>query len=480
MENTNSSIFKKFPRTFWIANTVELLERWSWYGLFVVLAIYLTKSRDTGALGFTQIQKGSMMGTISAMVYFLPIFTGAIADKIGYKISLLIAFTLYFTGFVLMGNLTSYYAVYIAFAIVGLGAAIFKPIISATIAKTTTSETSSIGFGIFYMMVNIGAFIGPIVASKLRELDWIYVFYVSAAVISVNMVLVFLFFEEPNREKNTDSLSKSFTEIAKNISEVLQDFKFLVFLILIIGFWTMYLQLFFTMPVFIEQWVDTTSMYDYIANISPWFASIVGTKEGTVAAEMIINTDALFIIAFQILVSTIVMKLKPLNTMISGILVAAIGVGLMFIFNNPFFIIAAILIFSLGEMASSPKITEYIGRIAPADKKGLYMGMSFLPLAGGNFLAGYLSGNIYGTMSDKINLLKNEFTSHDWQIPEQTEIFTKNDFLALGCEKLGMSSQELTNYLWDTYHPSNIWYIFTAIGMITVVGLWIYDKTIIK
>jgi dipeptide/tripeptide permease len=478
MKEKKVSVLKQFPRTFWVANTVELLERWSWYGLFVVLALYLTSSKDTGALGFTQIQKGSMMGTISAMVYFLPIFTGAVADKIGYKISLLLAFSLYFSGFLLMSQLTSYYAVYMAFALVGLGAAIFKPIISATIAKTTNPQNASIGFGIFYMMVNIGAFIGPIVASKLREINWLYVFYVSAAIIALNMLLVFFFFKEPLREKNKDSISDSILAILRNILQVILDFKFVSFLILIIGFWTMYLQLFFTMPVFIEQWVDTTAMYNSIAAISPWLASAVGTKDGNIAAEMIINTDAFFIIAFQLFVSAFVMKFKPLNTMISGILIAAIGVGLMFIFTNPFFIITAILIFSLGEMASSPKITEYIGRIAPADKKGLYMGMSFLPLAGGNFLAGYLSGNIYGKMSDKIRLLETEFNKHHWTIPKRGELFTKNDFIALGSEKLGMNTHELTNYLWDTYHPSHIWYVFTAIGMITVTGLWIYDKII--
>ena len=247
------SIFKKFPQTFWVANTVELFERWSWYGLFNVLALYLTASADTGALGFSQTQKGMLMGTVSAMVYFLPVFTGAISDKIGYKISLLIAFSLYFLGYILMGQMTDYTTVFLAFGIVGLGAAVFKPIISATVSKTTNKKTSSLGFGVFYMMVNLGALIGPVVASKLRENNWNYVFFASAFAIVVNFILVIFFYKEPERENIKESLFKSLKKIGNNIITVFKDWKFLIFLFLIVGFWTMYMQLFLHYPFLLNN-----------------------------------------------------------------------------------------------------------------------------------------------------------------------------------------------------------------------------------
>ena len=493
-------IFKKFPRTFWIANTSELFERWAWYGLFMVLAIYLTGSKDTGALGFSQQQKGMMMGVVSAFLYFFPIITGAIADRVGYKKILLIAFAIYAVAYVAMGHFTNYTLVFIAFFFVGIGAALFKPVISATIAKTTTKKTSSIGFGIFYMMVNLGAFIGPIVASKLREINWTYVFYMAAAVIVVNFFLVLFFYKEPVQETDTkksenkkhshlqklkekpkqEPFSDTIINIFKNILVVFKDFKFLIFLIIIVGFWTMYLQLFYSLPNFIEQWMDTAPIYDFLANINPKIAAKIGTKEGTIAPEMLTNIDALYIVIFQVFVSSIVMKIKPLSAMIAGIFIASIGIGLTFMFNNPFYLFISILIFGLGEMSSSPKITEYIGRIAPKDKKGLYMGMSFLPLAGGNFLAGILSGSVYGAMSDKITLVKKEFTQNNWNIPEFSDNFTKNDLIQLACDKLSYTELELTKYLWDTYHPQNIWYIFTGIGIITTLSLFIYDKIIKK
>jgi len=474
------SVFKKFPRTFWLANVAELFERWAWYGLFMVLALYLTGSKDDGALGFSQEQKGLMMGTVTGFLYFLPVLTGAIADKVGYKLMLLIAFVIYAIGYFLMGQLETYTSVFMAFAMVGLGAALFKPVISATIAKTTNDKTSSIGFGIFYMIVNIGAFVGPIFASKLREISWIYVFYMSSIILVLNFLMVLFFYKEPEREKNNEPIGKTIITIFKNIFTVLKDFKFVIFLILIVGFWTMYNQLFYTLPVFIEQWMDTSTIYDVLYNISPNLAITIGTENGTISPEMLTNIDALYIIIFQIIVSTVVMKFKPLTAMISGIFVASIGIGLMFMFDNPFFLFLSILIFGLGEMSSSPKITEYIGRIAPTDKKALYMGMAYLPLAGGNFFAGVLSGSAYSKLSDKILLLKTEFLKKGWTVPDINENFTQNDFIKMGCDLMKMSENELTKYLWTTYHPSNIWYIFTAIGVLTGLGLFLYDKFILK
>ncbi len=473
-------VFKKYPRTFWVANTMELFERWAWYGMFMLLALYLTGSKDTGALGFTQEQKGYLMGPVVAILYFLPVITGAIADRYGYKRVLIVAYIILASGYFFMGIFKTYFSVYVVFLYVAVGAALFKPIISATIAKTTDDETSSIGFGIFYMMVNIGAFIGPVVASKMRENNWQFIFITSSIVILVNMIIVLLFFKEPERKKSTEPLGESILTIFKNIRTALSDIKLLLFLIIIIGFWSMYNQLFYTLPIFIDQWMDTSVVYNFIYSFAPGFAKAVGTPEGTIAPEMMSNLDAMYIVIFQILVSAIVMKFKPLNAMMSGILVNAIGLSLTFYTNNPFFLFFSILIFGLGEMASSPKIIEYIGKIAPKEKVALYMGASFIPMAGGNFFAGILSGDVYGSMSDKITLLQKEVTARGFSIPEISDTFTQNNYIHRACELMGMNEHELTQFLWNTYDPSKIWVVFGGIGLATVILLFLYDKLILK
>lgn len=475
-----NSVFSRFPRTFWVANTMELFERWAWYGLFNVLAIYLTASKDTGALGFTQEEKGSMMGIVTAILYFLPVITGSIADKLGFKKVLLLSFGILSTGYLMMGYLTDYSLVFAAFFYIAIGGALFKPVISATIAKTTNEQNSSIGFGIFYMMVNIGALIGPFIASKMRELSWNYVFYLSAGIIMVNFILVLFFYKEPAREKSNESVKNAVLQAFKNIFIALKDVRFFLFLLLIIGFWSMYFQLFYTLPVFIDQWVDTRGLYQWMYALSPKLAGIFGTEHGTVNPEMILNIDALYIVIFQVIVSGIVMRLRPINAMITGIVIAAAGIGLTFAFNNAFFLFLSILIFAFGEMASSPKITEYIGRIAPPDKVGLYMGCSFLPMSGGNFFAGILSGPVYGQWSDKITLLQHDLALKGIEMPAISDRFTQNDLLFESARSYGMSVNELTDYLWKTYHPADIWYLFTGIGLATALLLFIFDRTLMR
>ncbi|MFO7756694.1 MAG: MFS transporter, partial [Bacteroidales bacterium] len=195
-----TEVLKKFPRVFWVSNFMELFERWAWYGFYNAFALYLTLSKDTGALGFSQVQKGAIIGTGSMLLYFLPIITGAISDRIGYKKVLILSYTTYIAGFFMVGAFESYGLVFAAYIFLAIAGALFKPIISGMIAKTTTDETASVGFGVFYVMINIGGFIGPFIAGFLYKIDWNLVFLMSMVTIAINYIFVFFFFKEPYRE----------------------------------------------------------------------------------------------------------------------------------------------------------------------------------------------------------------------------------------------------------------------------------------
>ena len=468
------SIFKRFPRTFWVANTIELFERWAWYGFFMLFANYLTGSSDMGGLEFTQTQKGMIMGIGTGILYFLPVITGAIADKYGYKKVLLLAFFIYTSAFILLPMFDSFTGVFIMYLYLALGAALFKPVISATIAKTTTDKTASIGFGIFYMMVNLGAFLGPMVTLLFKNASYNMVFHISAGIISINLILL-LFYKEPDRKKSNEPFLKTLADVFKNIGLVLKDFRFVIFLVIVSGFWTMYNQLFFTLPVFIAQWVDTSVMYNFFAENIPFIAENYGAH-GEMEAEFITNFDAMFIILFQVIVSTIVMRWKALSTMITGFVIASIGMALTLMTQDVVFIIVALFVFAIGEMTASPKITEYIGRIAPRDKKALYMGYSFLPLFLGNIFAGFISGGVYQQLSDKHSLLMKEVASRGLNISSG---LSHNEYFKAAAGQLKMSEQELTNYLWTTYQPGNIWMVIMSIGIFSALMMWLYNRFIV-
>lgn len=83
--NSKSTEAPRFPRIFWIANGVELLERAAYYGVFIVITLYLSR-----ILGFSDVEAAWLAGSFSAGLYFLPTFSGALADKIGFRGALLL------------------------------------------------------------------------------------------------------------------------------------------------------------------------------------------------------------------------------------------------------------------------------------------------------------------------------------------------------------------------------------------------------
>ena len=474
-------VMRSYNSNFWIASMMELFERWAWYGMFAVLALYLTGSTDEGALGFSHIEKGQIMGVVTAILYFLPIITGVVADKIGYKLSLTIAYVLLGTGYYFMGEVTSFSSVFLVFLWVAVGAAMFKPVASAIITKNTDRSNSTLGFGIFYMMVNIGGFVGPAFSSTLRtQFGWKIVFLQASIVIGINLIILLLFFKEGDRIKKEETVGEAILSSVKNIWEAVKDTRLSVLLVIMVGFWTMFNQLFYTLPTFIEDWVNTRALHNSIAQVSPWLASFMSGGGDSVNPEMLINIDAGAIIAFQLIVSYFVLKMRHVSAMITGFVIASIGIGITFYTGNGLFTILGIVIFAVGEMMTNPTFSSFIALISPKGKEALYMGTYFLPIFLGNFLTTFISGNLYQAWSDKLSLLQTEMAKRAIEMPEVTKEFSKNDYFATASEKLGMTQNEMTQFIWDTYNPNKIWYVIVAIGIVTIIALTVYDRLVIR
>ena len=159
---------RSYPAQFWVANTMEIFERMSWYGWFTVMALYVTGSVETGGLGFSTETRGALQAIVPFFLYLFPVFTGALADRYGFKKTFIVAYVVMVVSYYMLGQFTTLPTFFIAFMFVAIGAALFKPVVTGTIAKVTDDSNSSTGFGIFYMMVNIGGFAGPIVAGVVR------------------------------------------------------------------------------------------------------------------------------------------------------------------------------------------------------------------------------------------------------------------------------------------------------------------------
>jgi len=377
-----------FPKVFWTANIIEVLERFAYYGIYMSFGIYLQQ------LGFSKGDLGIIQSIFLLLSYLTPLFSGTIADKFGFKKVLIVSYLAYLPSILLLIVTETFSGIALTMLSIGLAAGIFKPLISATVRATTDSTNKTLGFGIFYMMVNIGASLGPIVMGNLRALSWDYVFYTAAGTIGLMLIITLLFYKEPPRDIENATLKKKFLDI----KEALSDVKFLVLIILLgVFFWLPFWAFFNILPVYINDYLDTAQLYQNVKGVlGESFTNIISQQYNGVwkiNAEAISHTGYI-IIVLQLVISRIFEKRSAIPSFMFGLFVAAVGFVILGISLNsaPGLVFLGVFLFAVGEMISSPRIQEYIMWIAPKEKAGLYMGTNFLATAIGALLSGLYTG----------------------------------------------------------------------------------------
>jgi POT family proton-dependent oligopeptide transporter len=385
MENKPPSLLRSFPRVFWVSNVMELFERAAYYGLNSVLAIYLTNSIKEGGLGFSEQSVGFLQSLIYACTYVIPILGGALADRYGYRRMLIVAFAFLSTGYFISGNMSAYGAVFASLLVMATGAGLFKPIISGTLARTTNEQNSGFGFGIYYWMINLGAFLAPLAVSYMKGFSWNYVFIASSLYTALMFIPTLFFYKDPPKPLSTKTLK----EVLGGMAMVLGDTRFMLMIFVYSGFWILYFQNFGSVLWFLRDFIDA-------APINNAFASIGIQLKFDSEHVTVINAGT--IILLQVIVSRIVKNTKPLLTMVAGIFIGTLGFVCLAFASNVWIFIIGIAVFSIGEMTAHPKYYSYIGLVAPADKKAVYMGYAFLYGVIGSLVGSNLGGLMYESM----------------------------------------------------------------------------------
>jgi proton-dependent oligopeptide transporter, POT family len=360
-----------FPATFWLANVMELFERAAYYGMNSVLSIYLTNSVASGGLGATVEETGFLTSIIYAATYVLPILGGALADRYGYRRMLMVAFSFLAAGYFAAGYMSSYALVFTALAVMATGSGLFKPIISGTIARTTDETNSAFGFGIYYWMINLGAFGAPLIVTVLRGWSWRYVFVASAVYTGLMLLPTAFVFRDP---PGTGS-AKKLKETLLGAAEVLGDSRFMLMVVVYSGFWILYFQNFGTVLYYLRDFVDRAPVS---AAMTSLFQSAGLPWTFTFDAEHVTVINAGTIILLQVLVSRIVKNRPALPTMVTGMAIGALGFGCLASSANAWVFVLGIAVFSIGEMTAHPKYYSFVGLVAPEDRKAVYMGYAFL------------------------------------------------------------------------------------------------------
>jgi dipeptide/tripeptide permease len=386
-----TSTRSSFPATFWVANVMELFERAAYYGMNSVLAVYLASSLAEGGLGFREQSVGFLQSIVYAATYVLPILGGALADRYGYRRMLVVAFSLLAAGYFAAGQASSYALVFLALLVMATGSGLFKPIISGTVARTTDESNSALGFGIYYWMINLGAFLAPLVVSVLKGFSWRYVFVASAFYTGLMLLPTAFVFRDPPRPQS----AKPLREVLRGAAEVLADSRFMLMIVVYSGFWVLYFQNFGSVLWYLRDFVDREPLSSTVTSLLrglglPWTF--------TFDAEHVTVINAGTIILLQVLISRVVRDWKALPTMVTGMALGAVGFLLLASSRNPWVFVLGIAVFSIGEMTAHPKYYSFVGQVAPADRKAVYMGYAFLYGVFGSLLGSSLGAFLYERM----------------------------------------------------------------------------------
>lgn len=471
---------------FWIVGAMEMVERLAFYGVAGVRTIYATTAADKGGLGVSPSTVGNILLAWALVQMLVPIFTGGLSDRYGYKETIFASTVLKIAGYLVMAFYPSFWGFFTGAMLLAGGTAIFKPGIQGTLVKSTTRENSSMAWGVFYQTVNIGGWIGPVLAGHMRQLAWRNVFLACAAVISVNFLLL-LTYKEPGKAERIARARATKTGGAEQKSLWRESVKELVkphvwtYLLIFSGFWFMLYSLYDVLPNHIQDWVDTRSLVGAVRSVlGDGFVTstlIVMNKERTeILPEGMINIDAAIIMTTCFLFAALSGRMKATTSMVIGTLLSALAMVLFGRSPLVSFTVIAITVFAVGEMLSSPKFSEFIGNFAPADKKAMYIGFSHVPIAIGSSIEGKLGPSLYEALGSKevfarAMLVEKGITADLKAIPEG-KAFDKL------VEVLAMDRWEVTRMLHARHAGSiaQLWYIMAAVGVASAVGIWLYGR----
>ena len=402
-----------FERPFWVANVSELFERLSYYAAFASLARYLHET-----LNFGVERASSLTGLFGGLVWFMAVFGGALADRLGFRRALSLAYFILSISYFLLGSIGAPWLagvrnavplvalVTVVLMLPAFGVALVKPCVVGTTARSSKENVRSIGYSIYYTLVNIGSFFGPLLASWVhKHLSVENVFRMAALSVLLMFFLVLVLFKEPRSAEG--SVAPSLAKVAKNFLVVLSNPRFMIFLLIFTGYWIVFWQEFIALPLYISSYIDKNA-----------------------DTELILVTDPVIVICFTMLIGFLTKKLHAFHAIVLGTLVSSVAWILLIIHPSVWMAVATLVVVATGEIIQQPRYYDYISRLAPPDQQGTYMGFAFLPLGIGSFIGGPFSG---------------------WLIRHYGE---------------------------ELHRPQMVWWWVIGVGIVTTLLLWIYDRVV--
>ncbi|PJZ69523.1 MFS transporter [Leptospira perolatii] len=378
------------PKGLRILFLVEMWERFSYYGMRALLILFLTKSWS-----LSDSEAGRIYGIYTALVYVTPILGGFLADRyLGYKSSIYIGGILIMLGHISLAiERSGIFFLGLGFLILGNG--FFKPCISTVVGKIYELEgkidLKDAGFTIFYIGINLGAFVGSVICGFLGEkIGWHFGF--GAAAIGMLFGLVMFTFQNNNIPQDAFRISLPQNQ-EKNADLNLQIdgdriFAILVFSASSVAFWACFEQMGSSLNLFTDRYLDR-NVFGY-----------------EIPASIFQSLNPLLIIALAPIVAWFwkfleTRNLHPETTLkfSFGMWILALGFALLSIGTflpteklSIWWIFGAVLLHTIGELFVSPVGLSLVTKLSPIRFVSMMLGIWFLANFFGHLLAGELAG----------------------------------------------------------------------------------------
>jgi len=444
---------------FWLLNAVQMIERLAYWITIIQIPIYIAQKDVPGGLHFAQTTKGLIFFWWALVQNLTPVFWGAVSDKIGQKRSLFISSIVIIIGYCLLATQREFLLFLFGTLVLGFGLGSYKPAIQGWIAKEIEGRNTSLGWGIYIFLVNLSVFAGPILSIYLKNISWQAVFFGSATIFSLNLILLsFIKYNYSEIIRNK--------QIFKELFQVIMTPKIIFFILIMSGFTITYMQFYETLPNYIFDWSDTSSIAKYL----PDFMTSETVRGRMIAYEWIYNLNSGLVVLLVLVMAKITNKIKITRTLTFGILFAGLGLFVAGYSQSGIFLVFGVVCYTLGELTVNPKFPEYIANIAPKTNKSLYLGIMNISWAIGLAGGGLIGGWLYKHHAEKAYFAKILLENKGIKGIQLQDAFTKAQ------EVTGMNAAELTNHLWQIHNPSVIWYPFLILSILSVIGMNYYSN----
>jgi MFS family permease len=364
-------LFGRFPKVYWVAQTFELMERAAYYSMIPIIAIHAIYNVGLPIwLGLT------ITVFMYPFQYGLPIITGALAEKVGYKKQIIVAFSILTAAYFFLAFAFDTFTMIFAVIAVGIGIGTYKPLISSTVAKCTLDKDRNLAYSIYYWIVNLAAFLIPLMFAIIMAVNIIVqgtyyiVFIVGGILVFVNVFTAISIFEEVPRSGKV----KTVGDAVHNIKIAMSDKKFVVMVLLIGGFWALYSTFLNALPLI---------MFGF-GFLPGWFS---------VMLLGVFNPGTIILLGIPL--AKYIEKVESMRVVLAGIMVYLVGMVIIGYSLKWQIVIIGIIIASIGEFIVAPGYMAFVSKLAPQDKKSAYIGCNFI-----SYMIGLLGGTfVFGTIA---------------------------------------------------------------------------------